>query len=96
MAARKSPAAGAKPDKLWRDALMRAVRRRTGDSKDDPQYLEKIADRCVSEANKGNMAAIKEIGDRLDGKAAQSVALTGDPDSAVTFNLRLADGLKPK
>ena len=75
---------------------MRAVKRRTGKGAKDPQYLEKIADQCVSEANKGNMAAIKEIGDRLDGKAAQSVELKGDPDSPVTFNLRLADGLKPK
>ncbi len=73
---------------FWRVALMRAVRRRTGNSKDDPQYLEKIADRCVSEAAKGEMAAIREIGGRLDGKAAQSLQLAGDPESPVVFNMR--------
>ncbi len=35
-------------------------------------------------------------GDRLDGKPAQAIAITGDPDSPVIFNLRLGDGLAPK
>ncbi len=29
-------------------------------------------------------------------KPAQAVAITGDPDSPVIFNLRLGDGLAPK
>ena len=33
-------------------------------------------------------------GDRLDGKPAQAIAIKGDPDSPVIFNLRLGDGLK--
>ncbi len=44
MAARKTPAAGAKPDKLWRDALMRAVNRRAK-GKGAPQRLEMIAEK---------------------------------------------------
>ncbi len=50
----------------------------------------------VREGGNGNVAAIKEFGDRLDGKPAQAVAITGDPDSPVIFNLRLGDGLAPK
>ncbi len=48
----------------------------------------------VREGGNGNVAAIKEVGDRLDAKPAQAVAITGDPDSPVIFNLRLGDGLK--
>ena len=37
--------------------------------------------------------AVREVGDRLDGKPAQAIAIKGDPDSPVIFNLRLGDGL---
>jgi hypothetical protein len=73
---RKTPSAGGKPDKLWRDALAVAIKR-AGD--DDPRpYLTRIAQRCVEKALEGDMQAIKEIGDRLDGKPAQ--AIQTDPD----------------
>jgi hypothetical protein len=71
MAARNTPAGGAKPDKLWRDALTLAIKR-AGD--DDPRpYIARIAAKCVEKALEGDMQAIKEIGDRLDGKPAQSI-----------------------
>ena len=60
----------------WRDALMRAVKRRAK-GKGAPQRLEMIADKCVQAALGGDMGAIKEIGDRLDGKAARSHEVTG-------------------
>ncbi len=78
MAAPKKPnIVGPKSDKLWRDALMRAVKRRAG-GRGNPQKIELIADICVDEALKGEMAAIKEIGDRLDGKATQGVEIKGE------------------
>jgi hypothetical protein len=64
---------GAKSDKIWRDAIMRAVRRR--DSGEDPQALEKLADKLVAKGLEGDIPALKEIGDRLDGKPTQE--LTG-------------------
>lgn len=73
MAAPKNPA-GPKSDKIWRDAVMRAVRRR--DSDEDPQALEKLADVLVATAMAGDVVALKEIGDRLDGKPA--IAVTGE------------------
>ena len=72
MAAPKNPI-GAKSDKLWRDAVMRAVRRRENGK--GPQALERMADKVVEQALEGNMAAIKEIGDRLDGRAATSASV---------------------
>jgi len=55
-----------------------------------------IADKCADEAMNGEAWAVREVGDRLDGKPAQAIAIRGDPDSPVIFNLRLGDGLAPK
>jgi len=71
MAAPRNPL-GAKSDKLWRAALLRAVKRRK-EGKGSPQQLERMADKCVERAVKGDMVAAKEVGDRLDGRASQSV-----------------------
>lgn len=55
-----------------------------------------IADKCADEAMNGESWAVREVGDRLDGKPAQAIAIKGDPDSPVVFNLRLGDGLAPE
>ena len=64
---------GRKSDKLWRDALAVASKR------EDPNgrvYLARIAEKCVQMAADGDISAIREIGDRLDGKPHQSVTTT--------------------
>lgn len=42
--------------------------------------LVTIAEKLVTLAESGDLGAIKEFGDRIDGKVAQTVALGGDPD----------------
>ncbi len=84
---------GSTNDKSWRAALARAVNRRV-DGKGSPKKLDMIADKCADEAMNGESWAVREVGDRLDGKPAQAIAIKGDPDSPVIFNLRLGDGLK--
>lgn len=74
MAAPKNPL-GAKSDKIWRDAVMRAVRR--NDPEDGKPKLEKLADSLVKKALDGDCVALREIGDRLDGKATQAVEHSG-------------------
>lgn len=64
---------GRKSDKLWRDALMVAVKRTDVDGR---VLLAKIAEKCVLAAADGDLSAMKEIGDRLDGKAPQSLDVT--------------------
>ena len=83
---------GSTNDKSWRAALARAVNRRV-DGKGSPKKLDMIADKCADEAMNGESWAVREVGDRLDGKPAQAIAIKGDPDSPVIFNLRLGDGL---
>lgn len=62
--------------KLYRDALKRALARK-GDGEIE-KGLNKVADRLVAEALKGEGWAIREIGDRLDGRVPQAVEMTGE------------------
>jgi hypothetical protein len=62
-------------DKLWREALRRAVLKRV----EGEQRLDLIAERVVAQALDGDDKAYKEVGDRLDGKAAQALEHSG-PD----------------
>lgn len=77
----RPPGPGEKP---WRDAIRRAVNARV-DGKGNPQALEVLAEKVVMLGLGGDMAAIAEIGNRLDGKPAQ--AIVGD-NSADPINLR--------
>lgn len=63
--------AGRKGEKIWADAVRRAVSRRMENEEGKPQKIERIADRLVEMAMDGDTQAIKEVGDRLDGKATQ-------------------------
>ena len=80
MAARNTPSKGSKPDKLIRDAIMVALHR--DDELPDGTKAKKInviATKLVNMAIDGDIQAIKEINDRVDGKATQVVA--GDDDN---------------
>ena len=76
MAARKKPGGGKGQDKIWSDAVRRAVHRLQLDGK-KTKRLDMLADKLVSEGINGNISALKEIGDRLDGKASQAMELGG-------------------
>ncbi len=86
MAARKNPGGGKGQDKTWTDALRRAVMRASNTVK-GKKRIEVIADRCSKMAEKGDMAAIREIGDRLDGKPAQAVELGGKDGKDLSFTI---------
>lgn len=62
-------------DKPWSDALRLVVFR---DDEDGKRRLLKIAEACAKAAEAGDLQAMKEIGDRLDGKPAQESTVTID------------------
>jgi len=64
-------------NKPWINALNRAIAQRDADD------LRKIADKLISLAMEGDLNAIKELGDRLDGKATQGI----DADINIVGNL---------
>jgi hypothetical protein len=66
-------------DKPYREALRRAIAR-AEQNENDPHALDRIAERHLAQAASGDMQAIRELADRLDGKATQPIA--GDENHA--------------
>lgn len=90
MAARNKASNGGKPDKLMRDALMVALKREALSAEGKPtKKLALIADALVDKACEGDVAAIKEIGDRVDGKPAQALEHTGEGGGPVEIVRRI-------
>ena len=71
-------------NKPWADALRRAMIRYEGGKEN---ALNLIADQTVKLAVSGKPWAIKEIGDRTDGKAAQSVTVAGDDEKPLVHKI---------
>lgn len=70
-------------NRLWRNTIQRAI------AQGDPERLRRIADKLLDKAAEGDMAAIKELGDRIDGKASQQIELTGDADKPVAHRIEM-------
>jgi hypothetical protein len=62
-------------NKLWEDALRRAL------LAEDGKKLRSLADKLIARAEEGDVTALKEIGDRMDGKPTQTIG--GDPDAPI-------------
>ena len=77
---------GAKDEQPWTAALRKALAER---DKTGPQKLELVASACVSAAIAGEVSAIKEIGDRLDGKPVQAQIIQGDKDKPLLLQVAL-------
>lgn len=54
-------------NRLWGNTIRRAI------AQGDPDRLRRIADKLLHMAEEGDLGAVKELGDRLDGKPAQSL-----------------------
>jgi hypothetical protein len=65
--------------KKWADALDRALHRESK-GKGSAKWLDVIANRLVAEAAAGDVTAIKEVGDRIDGKPKQQTDITSGGD----------------
>ena len=68
---------GAKENRLWGEAIRRAVTQRDGET------LRALADKLIEKAAEGDVPALRELGDRLDGKPHQSADLTLDGNLTV-------------
>jgi hypothetical protein len=68
-----------KSHKLFKDALTLAIKRTSGDK----QEIAYIAEALVDKAKTGDVPAIREIADRLDGKATQTIG--GDDENPLNI-----------
>jgi hypothetical protein len=64
-----------KENRMWADAIRKTIIQ--------GKRLDALAEKLVSMAAEGDMQALKEIGDRLDGKPSQSI----DANIDLTGNL---------
>ena len=69
-------------EKLFRNALLAALKRVDGDA----ERIQRVADRLVENALRGETAAIREIADRIDGRVPQP--LRGDDDEKLIIEIR--------
>ena len=76
--------AGRKGEKWWRDAVRVAICEKVEGDDRGRTKLRAVADKLVECAMEGDIQAIKEIGDRLDGKAIQSIEGTGASGEIIT------------
>src|SRR5881394_3033770 len=67
--------------KLWKAAIDRALKRRTESRKDGLAEIDALADKLLEMAAGGDLLALKEFGDRIDGKAIQIIG--GDEDNPI-------------
>lgn len=65
--------------KVWRAAIDRALERRTKSRSDGIKEIDALADKLLELVAQGDLPALKEFGDRLDGKPAQAI-IGGDSD----------------
>ena len=64
-------------NRLWRNTINRAI------AQGDPDRLRKIAEALLDKAAEGDVSALRELGDRLDGKPTQQVVMTGPDDGPI-------------
>jgi hypothetical protein len=62
--------------KVWHAAILRALDKRGAG--DRVAALDELAGKLLELVATGDLAALKEFGDRMDGKPAQAVAVSGD------------------
>lgn len=69
--------------KRWSAAIDRALDRRAQKMglKDAQEALDDLAEKFLDAVALGDIPAFRELGDRMDGKPAQSLALGGDDEA---------------
>ncbi|MBK8200754.1 MAG: hypothetical protein IPK75_20650 [Acidobacteria bacterium] len=72
-------------EKMFSDAVRVLVCQRGGDGE---KRITVIANRLVSLAEEGNIVAIQEVANRLDGKPPQQVAVTGEDGGPLQIEIR--------
>jgi hypothetical protein len=77
--------------KAWRDAIIRAAKRR--DPVSGRRYLEMAADALVRQAINGDNVALRELGDRVDGRVHGNA---GDGQGRVSFVVHMPAPMTPE
>ena len=60
--------------RIWQDAIRRALARR---EKGKPDRLNRLADALLDKCEEKDISALKEFGDRIEGKSVQPTEISG-------------------
>ena len=71
--------------KRWSQAIDRALAKRS--PVDMTHALDALAEKLLEAAEAGESWALKELGDRIEGKPAQSVTVSGDEDAPLVTRI---------
>jgi len=72
-------------DRLWRAALVRALDRRAAGTV-GPGELDRLAGKLLDACGAGDLAALRELGDRLDGRPRQQIEASGPEGGPVVIS----------
>jgi hypothetical protein len=76
---------GGRPKAIMTDAYMRALSRQIPNDAEGRIYADLLAEKVISAASKGDIRAISEITDRVQGKVQQAVMFGGEGGGAIPF-----------
>ncbi len=62
--------------KRWQQAIDRALEKRS--KAKSIEALDELAEKLLANCDSGDMAALRELGDRIDGKPSQELQHSGD------------------
>lgn len=65
--------------KVWRAAIERALERRSKSRTDGIAEIDALAEQLLNLVAAGDLSALREFGDRIEGKPAQVIG--GDPEN---------------
>jgi hypothetical protein len=75
-------------NRMWADTIRRVI------AQSDGEALRRVAEALVLKAQEGDIAAIKELGDRIDGKSVATTELSGPDGSSLPIGLPI-EFIKP-
>lgn len=71
--------------RLWSQAIQRALQKRS--KSEQLEALDELADRLLELCMAGDLGALKELGDRLDGRPSQQIIATDDEGRSLAIAL---------
>lgn len=70
----------ARKGRVWRDAINRALKKR---EREQRKALDDLAEELLKQAEAGDLMALKELADRVEGRPEQPVKHSGDDDEPI-------------
>jgi hypothetical protein len=73
--------------KQWTAAIQRALAKRS--KVESALAIDDLAEKLLLACDKGEIGALKELGDRLEGKPAQALTIGGDSDAPLETKIEV-------